>query len=71
MHNLWSFLSQKRDRAVLGWIGGGIVAVAAGAWAVLVFFLTPSPPPSDDQTPDVEAHSGGVAIGGDVIDFEG
>jgi hypothetical protein len=67
MGGLWSFLRQKRNRDVLGWIGGGAVVVTAGVWAVFTFFWTPSPlSQTDGPQTNVEATGGGVAIGGDV-----
>lgn len=68
MAKLWSFLRDKGNREVLAWIGGGIVVVASGAWAVFIFFWTPSssPPPGSGPQTNVEASDGGVAIGGDV-----
>jgi len=59
MGRLWEFLKQERNRQVLGWLGGGLVVVATGAWAAFVYFV-PAPKPS------VEASCGGVAIGGSV-----
>jgi hypothetical protein len=70
---MWSrtlaFLRDEGNRAVLGWLGGGLVAVATGAWAVFVYLhpaspeAKPSPPPKQ-----IEADCGSVAIGGDVSD---
>lgn len=61
---VWDFLSNDKNRAVLGWIGGGIVVVISALWAAFVYFEPPSksviPPTS------VEASRGGVAIGGSV-----
>jgi hypothetical protein len=59
MGRLWKFLKKERNRQVLGWLGGGLVVVATGAWAAFVYFV-PAPKPS------VEASCGGIAIGGNV-----
>jgi tetratricopeptide (TPR) repeat protein len=67
---LWAFLSDPRNQATLGFLGGGLVACAGGAWAVLKFLAggrdgagaaTPSPGPST-----VLADRGGFAAGRDV-----
>jgi len=64
MRKLWELLRQKRNREVLGWLGGGLVVVAAGLWAAIVYFFPPQKPPSTPA--DVQANCGGVAIGGSV-----
>ena len=60
----WTFLSNDKNRAVLGWIGGGIVVVIGALWAVFVYLVPPSKPVSPPA--DVTASGGGVAIGGSV-----
>jgi hypothetical protein len=65
LDNIWSFLLDENTRAVLAWIGGGIVVVAGGVWAVLKFILskqTEKNPPA----PSVTATHGGVAAGGNI-----
>jgi TIR domain len=57
----WVFLRQKKNREVLAWIGGGLVVVAAGLWAIFVYVF----PPKKDGS-DVQANCGGVAVGGNV-----
>jgi hypothetical protein len=54
---LWRFIRQKHNREVLGWLGGGLVAVAAGGWAALVFFF-----PAHESSEPKEAKCGGVVI---------
>jgi TIR domain-containing protein len=61
---LWAFLSQKKNREVLAWIGGGLVVVAAGVWALFVYVFPPKKDTSD--APNTQASCGGVAIGGNV-----
>jgi TIR domain len=56
----------RRNRQVLGLIGGGLVALAVGSAATVYFF-----PSHKSVTPDrnnVEANCGGVAIGGNARD---
>jgi hypothetical protein len=65
MNELWAFLRQKRNREILGWIGGGVVAVAVGLWAAFIYVF----PPKKIDTPGTsgaQASCGGVAIGGNV-----
>jgi hypothetical protein len=33
-HFMWGFLKAKQNREIIGWIAGGVAAVAAGSWAV-------------------------------------
>jgi len=60
----WNYLSDDKNRAVLGWIGGGVVVVISALWALFVYFVPPSKPVSPPA--DVTASRGGVAIGGSV-----
>jgi len=71
MSRLWKFLRQEQNRQVLGWLGGGFVVVATGAWAAFVYFVSvqkpPEPRPAAEARPaKVEASCGGVAVGGNV-----
>jgi hypothetical protein len=68
MNRLWQFLRDKHNQQVLGWLGGGLVALATGLWVVVVYFfpLQKSPEPQSSPIPDVQANCGGVAIGGNV-----
>jgi hypothetical protein len=68
MNSFWRFLRDKRNRQVLGWLGGGLVVAATGLWAVFVY-LFPSAPDTRASHPDpanVQADCGGVAVGGNV-----
>lgn len=65
MSRLWEFLRQQQNRQVLGWLGGGLVVVATGAWAAFVYFV-PAQKPSEPRPANVEASCGGVAVGGSV-----
>jgi hypothetical protein len=62
MSSLWEFVRQKRNREVIGWLGGGLVVAATGLWAAVVFlFPVQTPKPAS-----AEANCGGVAIVGGV-----
>ncbi len=38
MVDIQALLSDPQNREVLQWLGGGLVVVAGGAWAVMKFF---------------------------------
>lgn len=40
MDDIWTFIGDPANRGVLSWIGGGIVVVIGGFWAVFKFFRT-------------------------------
>jgi hypothetical protein len=61
---IWSFLRDEGNRAVLAWVGGGIVALAGGIWAVFKFYL--SERKKSEPSPTVKATRGGVAAGRDI-----
>ena len=58
LETIWAFLTDLPNRAVLSWIGGGIVVVAGGIWAVLKFFA------KKPARPTIQSDQGSVAIGG-------
>ena len=65
LHTLvWNFLSKDKNRAVLGWVGGGVVIVIGALWAAFVYFMPASKPHS--PAAGVEANCGSVAAGGNV-----
>jgi TIR domain len=64
MNPLWAFVRQKRNRAILAWIGGGAAVVAAGLWAIFVYVFPPKSETAGDSS--ARANCGGVAIGGNV-----
>src|SRR5262249_2963429 len=41
---LWRFLSVKRNREILAWIGTGLAASAAALWAVMIYLWPPHRP---------------------------
>ncbi len=61
---LWRFLQEKRNRQVLGWLGGGTVLIAGCIWTVVTFFFSPNAARQPSNV-NVEA-PGGVAAGGDI-----
>jgi hypothetical protein len=64
MSTLWRFLKQKSNREILGWIGGGVVVLATGLWAALIYFL-----PAQTREPHAaaaQATCGSVAVSGNV-----
>ena len=61
---VWTFLSDDKNRVVLGWIGGGVAAVVGALWATFVYFAPPSKPAP--QPANVEASGVGFAIGAPV-----
>lgn len=73
MSDLWTFLGDSDNRAVLSWLGGGLVVAAGGLWAVVKFVLKRkdsggSTAPGAPGTPgaSLRADRGGLAVGGDV-----
>jgi hypothetical protein len=66
LSQLWSFLGKKKNREILAWIGGGLVTVAVGAWAVFIYVFPSKPEASKRHPPSLQASGGGVTIGGNV-----
>lgn len=63
--SIWAYIQDPDHRALLGWIGGGVVVVATALWAVLKFFAGKGPP-KPPSGPSVSASNGGVAAGRDI-----
>jgi len=64
LRSLWAFIGNPKNRAVLSWIGGGVVVAATGFWAVVTFLF---PEKSAPASPTVAcAQQGGVAAGRDA-----
>lgn len=71
MSDIWSFLTQPENRALLSWLGGGLVVVCGGLWAVLKFFIDRNRSArgrAGDSSPAarISAGPGGIAGGRDV-----
>ena len=66
--DIWAFLSDPQNRDVLGWLGGGLVVVAGGAWAVIKFFASSGAPAKANAAPPAHRMTSrdGVAAGGNV-----
>jgi hypothetical protein len=62
--SVWQFLKEPANLTVLGSIGAGIAAIAAGAWAVFTFFAKKSE--KGPSAPNVKADHGSVAAGRDI-----
>ncbi len=60
MGSLWSFIAKPENRQVFSWVGGGFVAVAVGAWAVVTYVW-----PASETAKTVCAQQG-IALGGNV-----
>jgi hypothetical protein len=65
---IWSFLQDPGNRAIIGWIGGGVTVVCGAIWAVVKFFLSRGAVPKSAPAPSVTAADGGVAAGRDIRD---
>ncbi len=65
--DIWSFLQDETNRAVLAWIGGGLVVLIGGVWAVLKFILSKRTGKSA-PAPTVTASHGSIAAGRDIRD---
>jgi hypothetical protein len=62
MNSLWSIIARSKNRQILSWIGGGIVAVAAGTFAVVTYLW-----PAHDGKSDIScAQNASVASQGNV-----
>jgi hypothetical protein len=61
-----AFLRDEGNRALLGWIGGGIAAVIGALWTAFVYFHPASGEKPSPPQKQIEAECGSVAIGGDV-----
>jgi tetratricopeptide (TPR) repeat protein len=64
---LWNFVRNSKNRDIISWLGGGSVAVVAGIWAVLTYFLPLDKTP-DGSRPILITQSGpGIASGRDTV----
>jgi hypothetical protein len=62
MEEVWSFVSNSANREAFGWIGGGIVVVLGGLWAVFKHFRGRDQKPA----PSIVAKHKSIAAGRDV-----
>jgi hypothetical protein len=60
MGSLWAFLRKPSNRLVLGWLGGGVVIVVAGIWAVVTYVWPPH------EAPTAVCANQGIVIDGSV-----
>jgi hypothetical protein len=61
-----AFLRDESNRALLGWIGGGLVVLATGLWAVFTFYVDHSKLPPPPATTIVEQKGTGIASSRDT-----
>ena len=64
LSTMWSFLQNKKNREVLGWVGAGLAVVIGGLWTAFVYFSPPNK--TSASGPTVHASCGSVAAGGNV-----
>ncbi len=67
MADFWTFLRDANNRALLGWLGGGVIAVA-GAFGAIFKFAYSRKDEKSPLAPPVSATLGGVAAGRDIRD---
>jgi hypothetical protein len=60
----WTWLRNPGNQQTLGWIGGGVVVVVGGVWAVVTFFVRKES--GAGAASSVRADRGGVAAGGSI-----
>jgi hypothetical protein len=61
---MWAFIHDPTSRALLSWLGGGMVVVVSGVWAAFKYWNSKSK--NAAQPPTVTADRGGIAAGRDV-----
>ena len=65
MNRIWEWLSKRKNRIILTFIGGGLVLLVKGGWEAYTFFYQPQlPPPSPEVTANTyvdKMHGGYVA----------
>jgi hypothetical protein len=62
MDSLWSIIAKPKNRKILGWIGGGITVVAAGAFTMVTYLW----PPHEGKSGTSCAENVSIASQGDV-----
>ena len=59
-------ISRPGNRALLGWIGGGIVVVAAGIWGVVTYVWPPHHPGDNNCAENASIASSGNVSGATI-----
>lgn len=59
------FIPSKEKREIITWIGGGILLLVSGIWAVFLYFY-PTNKNSNSPASSINASAGGIAIGGNI-----
>lgn len=67
--DIWSFLRDESNRALLGWLGAGLVAIVGGIWTALKF-LFPKDATKPERVPMISASYGSIVAGRDIRDNE-
>jgi hypothetical protein len=62
LNKLWSFLKAEENQKLLGWIGGGLVVLVTGLWAVFTFYVDHSKPPLPPATARAQGQAAGAAF---------
>src|SRR4051794_37828608 len=66
LESIWAFLTDPANRAVLAWLGGGLVVALGGAWTAFTYFRSSSTTSKTGSEPAKgRAAHGSVAVGGD------
>lgn len=60
-NKICQFLQDEKNQRMVTLIGGGLVVVIGGFWAVFVWFF-----PAPEHKPHIDANCGSVAVGGNV-----
>jgi len=63
----WIFLKDKTNREIMSWLGGGAAVIAAGVWAVFVFFHHDGKKSDASTAPAVTQSGTGIASGGNTV----
>ena len=67
LERAWAFLTDPANRAVLAWLGGGLVVAMGGAWTVFTYIRSSSTADkkAGGEPAKVKAAHGSVAVGRD------
>jgi hypothetical protein len=60
MDTVWTFLRKPSNQRLLAWLGGGVVVIVGGIWAVVIYVWPPH------EGPRAVCAEQGIAIGGKV-----